>query len=398
MYSGQIRPTVEYDRKIRYLDYMENGQRSRGAGFVKLERRDEHCNISLQISGLYRKDHFTRPLLLIGGGGERELCKLQLADGGLKLYLEKLDSHNLDGQGMDYEQLKGLRIPISEGKEIQCLWEGQESRRRASAASGQETPGQDMPVGRANGEPDREQNKETTVMKNKEAATGNLDTEGREPAMRNSGIEDREPAMGNSGIEDRERVMKNPDMEDRKPTVGTSVRGTWNPTDKREESNGQKPTEHDPAEWKRLGESIGAAQTEYGSDSERPSEPEEVSSVTVFKEDKWDQLWSIYPHICPFSDEREYLSLGPGDFVMLPGRYYKLVNNSFLLHGYYNYHHLILTRVRHRDNVRYYIGVPGNLYQKEKKIAIMFGFESFECAAEPAGEGDFGYYLIPVEL
>lgn len=351
MYSGQIRPTVEYDRKIRYLDYMENGQRSRGVGFVKLERRDEHCNISLQISGLYRKDHFTRPLLLIGGGRERELCKLQLADGGLKLYLEKLDSHNLDGQGMDYEQLKGLRIPISEGKEIQCLWEGQESKRRVSAASGQETPGQDMPVGRLNVEPGEEQNKETVVMKNEEAATGNLGMGGRETAMGNSDMGGRETAMGNFDTESRETVMKNPDMEYRKST-----------------------------------------------DSERSSEPEEVGSVTVFKEDKWDQLWSIYPHICPFSDEREYLSLGPGDFVMLPGRYYKLVNNSFLLHGYYNYHHLILTRVRHRDNTRYYIGVPGNLYQKEKKIAIMFGFESFECAAEPAGEGDFGYYLIPVEL
>jgi hypothetical protein len=121
-------------------------------------------------------------------------------------------------------------------------------------------------------------------------------------------------------------------------------------------------------------------------------------SETILREDKWEQLYSIYPHISPFSDEREYLSLGPEDFVILHGHSYKLVSNSFLLHGYYNYHHLILTRISQRNNARYYIGVPGVYYEREKKIAILFGFESFECAAEPAKEGDFGYYMIQVEL
>ena len=44
------------------------------------------------------------------------------------------------------------------------------------------------------------------------------------------------------------------------------------------------------------------------------------------------------------------------------------------------------------------MGVPGNYYDKEKQVAIMFGFESFECAEEPAGLGDFGYYIIRVNI
>ena len=28
----------------------------------------------------------------------------------------------------------------------------------------------------------------------------------------------------------------------------------------------------------------------------------------------------------------------------------------------------------------------------------MFGFESIECKTEPAGDGDFGYYMISVEI
>lgn len=115
-------------------------------------------------------------------------------------------------------------------------------------------------------------------------------------------------------------------------------------------------------------------------------------------DDKWKQLWAIYPHISPFRDEREYLSVGPNDFVILPYRYFSLANNSFLFHGYHNYRHLILKKTECGDEVRYYIGVPGNFYEREKQVAVMFGFESFECYEEPAQTGDFGYYLMRIEL
>lgn len=115
-------------------------------------------------------------------------------------------------------------------------------------------------------------------------------------------------------------------------------------------------------------------------------------------EDKWQQIWAIYPHIHPFQDEREYLSISPADFVLLSGEAYRAANNSFLLHGYYNYDHLILTKIEKRGEISYYIGVPGNYYEREKQVAVMFGFESFECGAEPAQAGDFGYYMMRTQL
>lgn len=127
-------------------------------------------------------------------------------------------------------------------------------------------------------------------------------------------------------------------------------------------------------------------------------------SVTVtedtlhMKDTKWEQLSSIYPHIHPFRDSREFLSVGPEDFVVLRERCYQMTHNSFLLHGYYNYRHLLLLRQETAGQAQYYIGVPGNFYEREKQVARMFGFESFEGAREPAWEGDFGYYLISVEL
>ena len=115
-------------------------------------------------------------------------------------------------------------------------------------------------------------------------------------------------------------------------------------------------------------------------------------------EEKWEQLWGVYPHRCPFGDEREYLQIGPEDFVILRDRFYKLVHNSFLLHGFYNYQHLILARLERRGESFYYVGVPGNFYDREKQVAVMYGFESFECLKEPAAPGDFGYYMLKVEL
>lgn len=125
---------------------------------------------------------------------------------------------------------------------------------------------------------------------------------------------------------------------------------------------------------------------------------QESKNVLQMKDTKWEQLSSIYPHIHPFRDDREFLSVGPEDFVVLRERCYQMTHNSFLLHGYYNYRHLLLMRQEKRDQILYYIGVPGNFYEREKQVARMFGFESFEGTREPAWEGDFGYYMIAVEL
>ena len=113
---------------------------------------------------------------------------------------------------------------------------------------------------------------------------------------------------------------------------------------------------------------------------------------------KWQQLWYLYPHRIPFHDDREYLSVRPEDFVILSSRSYKLINNSFLLHGFFNYDYLLLGRMEKEGKEKFYIGVPGSFYEREKQVALMFGFESFECEKEPAKVGDFGYYMIPVEL
>ena len=83
-------------------------------------------------------------------------------------------------------------------------------------------------------------------------------------------------------------------------------------------------------------------------------------------------------------------------------RWKSFLQNSFLLHGFYNYKHVIATGTL--------LGVPGNYYEREKKVAAMFGFNSFlspnelenylagaaDFLEETIEAGTFGYYLCQI--
>lgn len=120
--------------------------------------------------------------------------------------------------------------------------------------------------------------------------------------------------------------------------------------------------------------------------------PQGISGCNL-KEDKWEQILDMYEQIHPYGDERVYVRLEPKDFVILQSKYQHLVNNSFLLHGFYNYRYVILGKEQN-----YYLGVPGVFYEREKMVAQMFGFETFECPGGNVRAGEFGYYLRKVEL
>ena len=128
-------------------------------------------------------------------------------------------------------------------------------------------------------------------------------------------------------------------------------------------------------------------------------EEPELKAVSIAS-DKWEQLKNQFKIMHPFGDEREFVSIEIKDFTVLREAYQKLVNNSFLLHGFYNYRHLILgkdCRIGTSNEVCFYLGVPGVFFEREKMVAVMFGFEGFESAG-PVEIGKFGYYLRRVEI
>jgi len=587
--SAETEMIMFYDRKIKYLDYYENDERIRGTGFIKLEARDGMLRIEVTVTGLHATDSFIRDVMICGPKQDSVVGRIRIS-GGRGQYRQLCQNLNdIEGTGIGYGELRGLRIPLGGNRELSCIWQekrepaegaGQEEIRVAEkggenrqgswkkeshemaagqrnagsmgmgalerdvkqsvsvswgqAESVRESPGGNQEM--AGGEAENIAGRRGQAQDVRESPDGNQEPmgggaegvpdsrgqmrdgrkdHGREQKM--IGDETEDPAgndgqmrSGRNALGREQELMGEPAesygrMEDghmslygnqesiavgqeavqgesremgdvvrgldkkrggigeagqyratedyTSADVGTAGRGAYASekngemtghrthssgkggesagrgiyaSGKNEETeghgrqasekngrvigqgeggsgksrdiinNGQDTSGRDQAMGHRT-ENSGTMQGASGSES-REGRGGTAKQPVKLLEDKWQQLCVIYPHINPFHDKREYLSIGPSDFVLFPAAAYKMVNNSFLLHGYYNYRHLILTRVERKGESVYYIGVPGNYFEKEKQVAIMFGFESFECEEEPAQTGDFGYYMMRTEL
>ena len=91
------------------------------------------------------------------------------------------------------------------------------------------------------------------------------------------------------------------------------------------------------------------------------------------------------------------------DLSRLPRKEWRLANNSFLLHGVYNYHHLLYIE----EDGEKWIGVPGIYHEKEKMAANAFGFTEFRRLVdvnidlqenERNTYEDFGYWCRQVAI
>lgn len=112
-------------------------------------------------------------------------------------------------------------------------------------------------------------------------------------------------------------------------------------------------------------------------------DPEPVSSMS--DEDALSPVekcveQSLEPEVSPCDLCQEETSIpctchkiARNEISSLPRKYWYLANNSFLLHGYHNYHHLVLVE----ENGKVFLGVPGICDRREAQAAQLYGFPHF---------------------
>ena len=110
----------------------------------------------------------------------------------------------------------------------------------------------------------------------------------------------------------------------------------------------------------------------------------------------WEKMSETHELIYPFGNNTGCFRIFPKDISGLRANYHALRNNQFLMHGYYNYRHLIIWPKKDSEN-ELWLGVPGIYHEREKMAARMFGFEKFEGTKREYRTGDLGYYLITVK-
>ena len=384
-----------YDRQIKYVDYYENEERLRGGGFVKTEVRDDRLKLELNVRGLYPTDTFVRDVVLKCADAEAVLGQISLQEGQGRFACSCNMDRGIGDTGISYDSLEEMKVPIGGSRELRCVWKKSRGGTAEPAAKEQKAPPffEEKPV------------YDGTAGESEETADVGKEADGRKPdeKERPEAVPIVETARKPEAMRIAETVQA-PEAVRESETVREMETAREMETVREAEAVQIAETAREAetvrrAEDIRMAGSPGSAESAGNTKgSAEPADSRRKKRAVKLLEEKWQQISAIYPHIRPFQDEREYLSLGPSDFVLFPEKFYRIANNSFLLHGYYNYEHLILARVEQRGETRYYLGVPGNYYDREKQVAVMFGFESFECDREPAQSGDFGYYMMRVEI
>lgn len=356
-----------YRKKIAYLDYLENGMKMKNAGFVRLEESNGQVRLEMRVKNIPESFGGQYELKADVGGVVGRISLLR--GSGSCCMVWKTGSRAADGKR--FVRAGGVYVRLPGRHLLQAVWE--EPMELCVEADGSETDS----------------------YKTDDGETGGGEKDGGRTEHGYAGID-----MQYSG--GAKNMWKSDSTENcRKPAAETAaIKTAAENAELWQEGRLAAKKEELQREGQFAAEKTEPQRDEsWASEKEKPQQEERrAAEEPVCYGDKWEQLTHMYAVIHPFGDGREYLSIAPKDFIVLRSEYQKMVHNSFLLHGYYNYRHLILGKVRENGEWRYYLGVPGNFYGREKMVAEMFGFEAFEGEKEPAKAGDFGYFMKRVEI
>lgn len=379
-----------YQKEIIYLGLYKDGDRLGSAGFLKVEKRDKEGNLSLVIKNVPHSINGKYPVRYYNGADWKEEDGITVREGGGKWEKQEPDSlrqirlqimlpggYLVEGVSKEAVRQEGFGGRERDLREQPTSEERAASRSERQAAAGV-SAARPEPYGTA-----------VTGMSRQEAY-GEAEPGAARP----------EPhGAAEQGVSRQEAYGEAEPEAARLEPHGAAEQGMTRPEPPATaETTASLAESVVQQEQQRIERIVVQKQGGRGKSSatEGPQKPLMADALVIegLKEDKWEQILDTYDNIHPYGDGRVYVKLNPKDFIILSGKYQHLVNNSFLLHGFYNYRHVILGK----EGETYYLGVPGVFYEREKMVALMFGFEAFECERGESKPGEFGYYLRKVEI
>ena len=135
-------------------------------------------------------------------------------------------------------------------------------------------------------------------------------------------------------------------------------------------------------ESKSIDEKEAEVETQFGDDEETENleeeQPEKKEQETVEESSEKKDLKKDNRDIDLQNFRRQIMKIQRGEISILPRCEWKLANNNFLLHGYYNYRHLVLID----EGNQLKLGVPGIYHEREARAAATFGFPEFIAEAD----------------
>lgn len=344
---------AEYRRFISYMYLYENGRKTINSGFVRVESRNGQCRLSIHMSGIYHSEAKKYQIyMLIRVSGDY----IGIAIGDLLVQKQTGDMELT----MDSDHLMGTTYDLDRVAGMVLLGED---------GSVYGTRWDDEPL-ETEKFVNREPLSEILVRfgeKNSDAVADETDTERT--------FADAEPeSVITQGTEPEAENLVSPHANE-------------NPLIPEEE--------------------VAAFVDDAGIEQELYS-----------RSNVYDLLMSQLPQMYPFDDDSvaACVRMELQDIGRMPMPCWIYGSNSFLLHGYYCYRHLILAKVEQKkdkedvggrgendgaseDEGVYLMGVPGIWQHREQYMAAMFGFRKFKpVSRENQGSGAFGYWCVELKL
>lgn len=445
-----------YQKEIIYMGLYKDGSRIGNAGFLKVENREEECRFQLKLQNIPYNIKGRFPVRLYQGNDWKEINGISVQEGGgsweenlkaaasgVQIQIMLPGGYLLEGKGkgapkhtiragvnteerpqqpspavqtepgmqtnrpensrdrerQEYRRPEKQPENVENRKEQEDRWGDKQAESRWGENPQKNAEGENVPESRWSENPQENAEYES------------VQEHSRAEEMQSSDISVEQDSnitrAENAGPNKAQNTIDDDLFRNAAQMQNGSTNSAGNMPEKARRNAGMISEQRNEAKFYNLrGGSPGRFPQIIPIENTRNSEParrerqaaivtEELQRQEAYslKEDKWEQILESYEKIHPYGDERVYVKLEPKDFIILQAKYQHLVNNSFLLHGFYNYRYVILGKEQD-----YYLGVPGVFYEREKMVALMFGFEAFECPGGTAKAGEFGYYLRKVEL
>ena len=412
---------AEYRRFISYMYLYEDGRKTINSGFVRVESRDGQCRVSVHMTGIYgSEDNAYRVYMLIREpGGYIGIAVGELTirqqSGNMELVM---DSEHLMGTEYDLSRISGMVLLGENGRIYGTRWDD-EPLETDKFVKGEQLSGILMRFGdrdsdkAENETADVSQNFETAVedavQRNGDAEAGAADTERKfEDTAENKIIADMGLAAEKT---EGQHADENPMISEEELISAANS----------ENAAGLKNLEKDYSE--NAEKSMLVASDAVIEEAESIQETEQTQAQPM---NAYDMLMSQLPQMYPFEDDSvaACVRLELQDIGRMPMPCWIYGSNSFLLHGYYCYRHLILAKVERKrekeervsnkgsagnngdgtnnaaePEVIYLMGVPGIWQHREQYMASMFGFRKFRpVSRENQGSGAFGYWCVELKM
>lgn len=370
---------ADYKRLVSYIYAYPGGVRDKNVGFAKAEVRNGQFKLTVSVKGVYTDtpELFGVYVMVDGkkhqpGGFTLLKTGTVMVNQGIGQYQDLFNPMNINQSGYTFEDISGIAL-ARENEDFYrmfSLWEDCILNTEDITFAQPEAAAASNPVVQADSE-------EVSV---------------KEQVNRTTGQEaERKSAEMSGNVRESETVRRNAEDVSENEVEEAAVTSKPETPESAQSAGQQADLQQETAQMKAQQVRAMEAVQELLFRNTNPqgtmpqnTKLQDTTPQNAKPQEEMPAFEKVYINrdfIDAFEDDYFYdcVEVTPELLKQLPIEDDAVVNNSFLVHGYYNFKHILFGKVCENDNnTRYFIGVPGMYCNRERFMASMFGFCNFK--------------------